>query len=565
AGAELLSRLQGRKCVSYSLQAATKADITALDVHTETYGLIFNIARDGGSVQVLSRLIGQHNVSNMLLVAGVLQELGWSLSRTAKILAELRPVEGRLQIVEAPASRAQGPMVVVDYAHTPDALERALGALRGVAEARGGRVVCVFGCGGNRDRAKRSLMGAVAGRLADSVVITSDNPRDEDPAEIAAEIVSGIQSGYVLELDRAAAILQAVWQAQPADVVLLAGKGHETYQEIKGLRSAFDDREWARFALTWQGSPQINTDTRSLEPGQIFLALSGDRFDGHDYLGQAAERGAVAAIVAHAVADADLPQFVLGDTRQALIRIARVWRQQFMLPLIAVTGSNGKTTTKEMIATILRAWLGEESMIATRGNLNNDIGLPLSLLRLSAAHRASGFELGMNHPGEIALLADIAKPTIALVNNAQREHQEFMHSVDAVARENGTVLEALGAEGTAVSPGDDRYSTLWQDMAGEARKLCFGFESRFPIHADEIRAEPTHTDFRLHTPRGSIAVTLRMAGVHTLRNALAASACALAAAAPLSAIATGLAAFNPGASRMQLPTMPAAHRLLDAS
>lgn len=565
AGAELLSRLQGRKCVSYSLQAGAKADITALDVHAETYGLIFNIAREGGSVQVLSRLIGQHNVSNMLLVAGVLQELGWSLSRTAKILAELRPVEGRLQIVEAPASRAQGPMVVVDYAHTPDALERALGALRGVAEARGGRVVCVFGCGGNRDRAKRSVMGAVAGRLADSVVITSDNPRDEDPAEIAAEIVSGIQSGYVLELDRAAAILQAVWQAQPADVVLLAGKGHETYQEIKGLRSAFDDREWARFALTWQGSPQINTDTRSLEPGQIFLALSGDRFDGHDYLDQAAERGAVAAIVAHAVADADLPQFVLGDTRQALIRIARVWRQQFKLPLIAVTGSNGKTTTKEMIASILRAWLGEESMVATRGNLNNDIGLPLSLLRLSAAHRASVFELGMNHPGEIALLADIARPTIALVNNAQREHQEFMHSVDAVARENGTVLEALGAEGTAVYPGDDRYSPLWQDMSGEARKLCFGFESRFPIHADEIRAEPTHTDFRLHTPRGSIAVTLRMAGVHNLRNALAASACALAAGAPLSAIATGLEDFNPVAGRMQLHTMPDGHQLIDDS
>ncbi|NLC36187.1 MAG: UDP-N-acetylmuramoyl-tripeptide--D-alanyl-D-alanine ligase, partial [Alcaligenaceae bacterium] len=260
-----------------------------------------------------------------------------------------------------------------------------------------------------------------------------------------------------------------------------------------------------------------------------------------------------------------IPQFMLGDTRQALIRIAAAWRRLFDLPLIAVTGSNGKTTTKEMIAAILKAWLGEDSMVATRGNLNNDIGVPLSLLRLSREHRAAVFELGMNHPGEIALLADIARPTIALVNNAQREHQEFMHTVDAVAQENGTVLQGLGSAGVAVYPGDDAYSGLWRDMAGDARSLCFGFESRFQVYADEIHAEPTRTGFRLHTPLGAVSVTLNVAGVHNLRNALAAAACAVAAGAPLEAVASGLEAFNPVAGRMQLHTLPDGHQLIDDS
>lgn len=563
AGAELLARLAQRHTVSYSVEPDSAADIVALDVHAGNYGLVFNISCSEGSVQMLTRLIGLHNVSNQLLVAGILAELGWSLSRTARALAGLRSVEGRLQIVEAPVGG--GPLVVVDYAHTPDALERALEALRSVAAARGGRVACVFGCGGNRDRGKRAIMGEVVGRLADTVVVTTDNPRDEDPAAIAAEIVASMQPVPSIELDRSTAILETIWQARPADVILLAGKGHETYQEVNGHRAPFDDREWAKFALSWRGAPAIVTDTRAMEPGQMFLALEGEHFDGHDYVAQAAERGAAAAIVARRVTDVAIPQFLLGDTRQALIRIASAWRRRFDLPVIAVTGSNGKTTTKEMIASILRSWLGPDAMVATRGNLNNDIGVPLSLLRLSDAHQASVFELGMNHPGEIALLTKIARPTISLVNNAQREHQEFMHTVEAVARENGAVLEALGAEGVAVYPGDDIYADLWRGLAGQARQLCFGFESRFPIHADEISAEPTHTRFRLHTPAGSAVLTLRAAGVHNLRNAMAAAACSAAAGAPLAVIVSGLEAFNPVAGRMQLHTLPDGHQLIDDS
>lgn len=563
AGAALLARLAGRYTISYSIQPGRRADIVAQDVHAGPYGLVFNMAGAEGSAQMLTRLIGLHNVSNLLLVAGVLRELGWTLSRTARVLATLRAVEGRLQVVEAEG--IVGPLVVVDYAHTPDALERALGALRSIAEARGGRVVCVFGCGGNRDRGKRPLMGELAGRLADIAVITSDNPRDEDPEAITKEILAGMTAEPVIEPDRARAILSAVWQASPRDVVLLAGKGHETYQEAGGRRTPFDDREWGRFALTWRGTPAIVTDTRAIEPGEIFLALEGERHDGHDYVRQAAERGASAAIVARRVADAGLPQFMLGDTRQALARIAAAWRARFELPLIAVTGSNGKTTTKEMIASILRSWVGADAAAATRGNLNNEIGLPLSLLQLTEAHRASVFELGMNHPGEIAQLAAIARPTIALVNNAQREHQEFMHTVEAVARENGSVLESLGPGGVAVFPGDDTYAPLWEEMAGEARILRFGFDPNFPVHADDIHAEPAHTRFRLHTPDGSAVLALRAPGLHNLRNAMAAAACAYAAGAPLGAIVQGLERFNPVAGRMQLHTLPDGHQLIDDS
>src|SRR5690606_21832206 len=177
---------------------------------------------------------------------------------------------------------------------------------------------------------------------------------------------------------------------------------------------------------------RVHTDTRSLRPGDLFVALRGERFDAHAFLAQARAAGAVAALAEHGLAEAGLPGVEVPDSRRALGQLGRLWREQFELPLIAVTGSNGKTTVTQMIAAILRAAAGEATH-ATRGNFNNDIGVPLTLLRLEASHRYSVVELGMNHPGEIAALAALVQPTVALVNNAQREHQEFMTSVEAVA------------------------------------------------------------------------------------------------------------------------------------
>lgn len=554
AGRDLLTRYPDLPVLRYSVDAPRESDIHAVDIHTGAYGLIFNLVLPGGTAQIVTRQLGLHNVSNLLLVAGVLHHMGWDLARIAAALAALEPVPGRLEIISPRVSvdaRRGAVLVVADYAHTPDALERALAALRPVAAGRGGELVCVFGCGGDRDSGKRPMMGRIAATLADRVVVTNDNPRSEDPQTIAGQIVAGMASAPEIELDRARAILSTVWAAEDQDVVLLAGKGHETYQEFNGGRVPFDDREWAAFALAWRGATHsVSTDSRRIEPGQWFVALHGDNFDGHDYLAQVASAGACAAIVARRDPSAGLPQFVLGDTRAALIRIGAAWRARHDLPVIGVTGSNGKTTTKEMIAAALRAWLGSDAVLATQGNMNNDIGVPLMLMRLSGAHRVAVFELGMNHPGEISVLADMARPTVALVNNAQREHQEFMHTVEAVARENGGVIHALPDAGVAVYPGDDVYAPLWRGLAVSRVVVRFGLGAKCEVRAEEIHAGVLGTSCRVRSPWGTGTLSLPVPGQHNLRNALAAIACAGAAGAPLDAMLRGLAAFTPVRGRM---------------
>ena len=230
---------------------------------------------------------------------------------------------------------------------------------------------------------------------------------------------------------------------------------------------------------------RVHTDTRSLQPGVVFVALRGEHFDAHDFLAQAQAAGASAALAERGLLAAGLPGVEVADTRQALGQWARGWRARMSLPLIAVTGSNGKTTVTQMVASILRAHAGEAAL-ATQGNFNNDIGVPLTLLRLREHHRLAVVELGMNHPGEIAGLAHMAQPTVALVNNAQREHLEFMATVEAVARENGSVISALPAHGVAVFPADDEHTPLWRELAGARRVLTFALDTEADLTAQAI-------------------------------------------------------------------------------
>ncbi|MDB5989592.1 MAG: UDP-N-acetylmuramoyl-tripeptide--D-alanyl-D-alanine ligase [Herbaspirillum sp.] len=310
----------------------------------------------------------------------------------------------------------------------------------------------------------------------------------------------------------------------------------------------------------------VVTDSRAVTDGCLFAALRGERFDAHDFLDavqQQPQGAAPAALLIERIPAGltlKIPAIVVPDTRLALAAIASCWRAKFKLPVIAVTGSNGKTTVKEMIAAILEAAFGVEQQMATRGNFNNDIGVPLTLFRLNPAHRAAVVELGMNHPGEIAVLAAMAQPTIALVNNAQREHQEFMASVEAVALENGAVIRALPADGVAVFPADDTYAPLWRHDAGARRVISFGLSEQADVrgtyHVDTFgsRVQVTLDSAALaggqHQPP-TFALHLNAPGQHNVLNALAAIACTLAAGIDVAAIVHGLETFAPVNGRLQ--------------
>lgn len=309
----------------------------------------------------------------------------------------------------------------------------------------------------------------------------------------------------------------------------------------------------------------ISTDSRKITAPQIFLALRGEHFDAHDFLLAVEKAGAVAVIAEQVPEQLQIPALIVPDTKLALQTIATYWRKQWSIPVIGVTGSNGKTTVKEMIASILAAQFGEEHRIATLGNLNNEIGVPLTLMRLGVQHRAAVIEMGMNHPGEIAVLAHVAQPTVALVNNAQREHQEFMQSVEAVALENAAVFQSLGAQGTAVFPANDTYSDLWRKLAqeaGAARVLCFGLT----VDAD-VSAQFDISEFgslvSLNIDGQSSQIRLQAAGQHNVLNALAAATCCFAIGVPVAKIVQGLENFLPVSGRLQLKQTASGARVID--
>lgn len=300
----------------------------------------------------------------------------------------------------------------------------------------------------------------------------------------------------------------------------------------------------------------VVTDSRKVTPGCLFVAIVGDNFDAHDFLDEVIKLGAGAVVVQRlpdSLVTLGTPALVVSDTRRALGEIAHAWRAQFALPMIGVTGSNGKTTVKEMIAAILFAAFSTESTLATQGNLNNDIGVPQTLFRLTSQHHAAVIELGMNHPGEIAQLAAVSAPTVGLVNNAQREHQEFMQSVEAVAKENGAVITCLPKGGVAVFQADDVYTDLWRSYAGSRKTLTFGL-AHDASDAD-VSGAYLETDFgsqlNIFIELDVLPVQLHAFGEHNVLNALAATASCYAIGCSYAAIIEGLQKFQPVSGRLQ--------------
>ncbi|MEN9863545.1 MAG: hypothetical protein RLZZ601_1309 [Pseudomonadota bacterium] len=311
----------------------------------------------------------------------------------------------------------------------------------------------------------------------------------------------------------------------------------------------------------------VGSDSRQIKSGELFIALSGDRFDAHDFLSDVAAAGASAALISNKEkCPTNLPAVSVQDVKQGLGELAKAWRAQFSIPVALVTGSNGKTTVKEMIASIFKAAAGEECTLVTKGNFNNDIGLPLTLLRMRLTDRLAVIELGMNHPGETVELALIAQANIALINNAQREHQEFMATVEAVAKEHATALSALPADGVAVFPADSEFSAVWHQAAAGRKVIDFALSAESALVKASVTGKLLASGkIEISTELGKVEVQLNTLGNHNVRNALAASAVALGAGLSLEQIKSGLESFVPVNGRMQSKPLNTSRTLIDDS
>jgi murE/murF fusion protein len=552
-------KVQGKSLLTYGVN---QGDVRATGLQLHQYGLTMQVTTPQGDAVVNAPVLGRFNAYNVLAVLTCLLALKVSLPDAVAAIAKIKPVAGRMQQFGG----GDKPLIVVDYAHTPDALEKVLATLR---EQVQGKLICVFGCGGDRDAGKRPLMGRVAAKLADSVIVTSDNPRSEDPASIIAQVVSGVDGAYLAEADRAAAIRQAVQSARSGDIVLVAGKGHEDYQEIAGVKTPFSDIAAALAALNdcqATNAPMmqlseaasalnarligadvtfdsVGSDSRNIKAGQLFVAIKGENFDGNTFAAEAINKGAAAVMVSDAATTAN-PALVVHDTRLALGELAKYWRSKFSAPLIGVTGSNGKTTTKEMLTAILAAATGDASKVhATYGNLNNDIGLPLTLLKIKPQHQYVVAEMGMNHMGEIDYLTHIAKPNVAVINNANTAHIGELGSRENIARAKGEIFAGLQDGGVAVINADNDFADYWQTLNVGRKVVTFGLHKSADVTASyQEQAGVSHV--KLTTPNGQVSFELKVEGVHNISNALAASATAYALGISNADIAKGLQNFG---------------------
>ncbi|MSQ84717.1 MAG: UDP-N-acetylmuramoyl-L-alanyl-D-glutamate--2,6-diaminopimelate ligase [Myxococcales bacterium] len=551
-------------------------------------------------------LVGRHNAENLAGALLVARALGVADGPLRQACALLTAPRGRLE----PVPNALGALTVVDYAHTPDALQKILTALRPLVAPQG-RLLVVFGCGGDRDPAKRAVMGRIAAELADICVITSDNPRSEQLQAIADAIVAGIRTTRALEsqtlsaaatpqsnavfavqLDRARAIALAVAALRSGDVLCIAGKGHETTQIIAGESRPFDDVAVATRALhgpsirneskilsgfTFDAmttafvvggqvvqasaavTAMLSTDSRNPQVGALYVALSGEHFDGALFIGDALTRGAVGIVCARgkgqsfaaAAAKAGAWIVEVADSLLALGALAAHYRRRFGLPVVAITGSNGKTTTKELTALALAA-LGD--VLATFANHNNRIGVPQTLAALTSHHAAAVVEAGMSVPNEIAKLAQMAQPQVAIITSVAEAHLEGLGTLAAIANEKFDLVRALHADGVAILPHGEPLLT--QLAAGlQCRVVWFGLQGGDVCLAGPVRVEGLHSgEAVVHFDADVLGKRVQVAvpglGVHLAHNALAALAAASVLGVDVAKAAAALAHYRPVGQRM---------------
>lgn len=614
-GRRLLEEISLPK-ITYGLTAVS--DVHALEQRLSLDGITAAITSSLGVFEIKSPLTGRYNLENILAAVAAALSLGIEPRCIQEGIAALANVPGRLEKVSRPGE----PAVFVDYAHTDDALLNVLSLLN---QFRQRKIITVFGCGGDRDRGKRSKMGRVAASLCDLIVITSDNPRSEEPARIMADIEAGIDrmevqkitaqndctsaKAYLIISDRSQAIKWAINQAQPCDIVLIAGKGHEDYQIIGDARLHFDDREVARAALDLRAGPTrkqasydqvsqdrddepclsvgdvlaatggqllkgdpdtffygISTDSRSIKGGSLFIPLSGAQFDGHDFINQAIAMGAAGYLCRPGTENQTLEDtatkvaIAVPDTLTALGDLARYWRRRLPVLVVAITGSAGKTTTKDMTAAILEL---ARPTLKTQGNFNNLVGLPLTIFRLRHCHQLAVLELGMNTRGEISRLTRIAQPDVGLITNVGPAHLENLKTMEMIREEKGDLFRNMSPDGIAIINLDDEaVRIVARQWAG--RRVTFSLAGPADVVAQDLRpTESQGTDFLLKIGPESGRVRLAVAGDHQVRNALAAAACAWACGISCDVICRGLNGFAASSGRFCISQLEGGIFLVD--
>ncbi len=542
---------------------ASEIRVRPEDQESTVRGIKARIETPRGPVEIEAKpLIGHYNVANLALAVGMCEALRISHEAIAKGIAELRGVPGRVERVPNHADLD----IFVDYAHTPDALRNVLSALRPLTKRR---LICVFGCGGDRDPTKRPKMGAAVAELADLAVVTSDNPRTEDPRAILDQILPAVPKPFFVDPDRRVAIRAAVAEATPGDVVCIAGKGHEDYQILGTTKVHFDDREEAAAAATerevrllvglardaegdvhGEANPEgtidrYTIDSRTAAPGSLYVAIRGETHDGHAFCGDAVKRGASAVMVERHV-DVDVPQIRVTDTRLGIGKLAREHRRAWAKKLVAITGSAGKTTTKELTRAAL-AMAGTTH--AAEGSLNNETGVPLTLLGLRLFHEYGVVEMGMRGLGQIEYLTKIAEPDIAVVVNAGTAHIELLGSTDAIAQAKSEIWIGLRPGGTVVLPaGDLRLETWARQHQPHARHVTFG-EGDADVRLATYRPLDAGGVCELDVFGDRYELQLGLVGRHAAIDACAALAAAHAAGASIAQALAGLAKARPPAMR----------------
>ena len=610
----------GKKTICWGESEGTDIQLQHFSSSLDLTNLV--IKTRSGRHTLSSPLIGRYNIDNILTVYGLCLALGIDETQISRALATAKGAPGRVERVTAGTGwDCKGPLVLVDFAHSPDALEKVLTM---VAALPHGQLFCVFGCGGDRDTGKRSLMGEIAGKICDVAVVTDDNPRTEDPDRIVEQILAGLskttmagkdaawlsartstERGYVVIRDRHEAIDAAIRGASFGDIVVVAGKGHEPYQLTRLGKRFFDDRlEAQKVLFSWTAelaAAAVNgqlhsgckatkllgpvvTDSRARGCDTVFIALKGETHDAHDFAGQAVENGACCLVVEKKLslpAGSEVCQIVVADTQKALGDMAafrrRALAKQCEQVVIGLTGSCGKTTVKEMVFAILaRIWPTgpdhpADCVLKTKGNFNNLIGLPLSLLPLDVGHRAAVLEMGMNQPGELRRLGAIADPDISCITNIHGAHLLGLQSIEGVARAKEELFAVTRDRATLVINLDDMRI---RDLSSKYSncKITYAAHGETEKSQPDIWASNVHMadvagggglTFTLHHQMEVIKIRLAIAGEHNVLNALCAAAIGIAAGAGLEHIAAGLADFRPPDKRMEMLRAPSGFTVIN--